>query len=96
MISSLRTSLVTALVGPIPMVMMMTVSDRLAATLGEGLLSNAGGLPVNIAVSADPARLSELLIVTAVACMGVILSKINYFTIRHSLFTGMITGALWR
>ena len=93
MISSLRSSLVTALVGPVLMVMMMTVSDRLAATLGDGLLPDAGGLPVSIAVSADPSGLSELLIVTAVACMGVILSKINYFTIRHSLFTGMITGA---
>lgn len=94
MVSSLRASFITAFVGPALMVMMMSVSDQLAAKLEENYdrVSDLGGLPVSLAAS-DITGMSEVLVVIASACMGVVLSKINYFTVRHTAFTGAITAA---
>jgi len=41
---------------------------------------------------ADVPGLSEILTVVATACMGVTLSKINYFTVRHTAFVGTVTA----
>ena len=90
MVSNLRASLMTAFVGPVLMVMMAGISDRMAAEFeraGPGL-----GAAGAMSIAPDPLGLSEVLTVTAVVCMGVVLSKINYFSVRHTLFTGVITG----
>jgi len=41
---------------------------------------------------ADVPGLSEILTVVATACMDVTLSKINYFTVRHTAFVDTVTS----
>ena len=89
MIQNLRASLMTAFIGPVLMVMMTVVSDQLASEFEKNQISSRLG---NIAITPPADGLSEILTVTAVVCMGVVLSKINYFTIKHTTFTGIITA----
>ena len=106
MMANLRGSLITAFVGPVLMVMMSTVATQLTAqfeenSIGEGPSGIGISLPSiasNIATTASLSSseyilaLSDILTITTVVCMGVILSKLNYFTIRHTMFTGIITS----
>ena len=89
MIQNLRASLMTAFIGPVLMVMMTVVSDQLASEFEKNQISSHLG---NLAITPPAAGLSEILTITAVVCMGVVLSKINYFTIKHTMFTGIITA----
>ena len=88
MIISLRASLLTAFVGPVLMVMMSVVSGQLVSEFDN---TNIPGFNAGFDGMAT-AGLSEILTVMASACMGVVLSKINYFTVRHTTFTGTITA----
>lgn len=95
MTANLRASLMTAFVGPVLMVMMSAISDRMALEFEKSqahssYLENAAIGAISI--SADTLGLSEVLTITAVVCMGVVLSKINYFSVKHTLFTGVITA----
>ena len=94
MIASLRASLLTAFIGPVLMVMMMVVSQQLAAEFEQNgsYLADNTAFGIGAVTTADISGLSEILTVTAVVCMGVLLSKINYFTIQHTTFTGIITA----
>jgi len=92
MISNLRASLMTAFIGPVLMVMISEVSRQLtsrfeSSNIGDGLEF----LPYNISNSADVSGLAEILTIVSTACMGVTLSKINYFTVRHTLFVCIVT-----
>ncbi len=89
MIVNLRASLFTAFIGPVLMVMMSVVSNQLAAEFDS---SNLAGIGIGLDATADVSGLSEVLTITAVVCMGVVLSKINYFTVQHTTFTGIITA----
>ena len=91
MIASLRASLLTAFIGPILMVMMTVVSERLATEF-EANRSQFSDAMLGVGSTADMSGMSEILTITASICMGVVLSKINYFTIRHTTFTGVITA----
>ena len=92
MIANLRASLLTAFIGPVLMVMMTVVSDKLASEFEGDAASQLGNLAINTAQSADISAMSQILTVIAVVCMGVVLSKINYFTVQHTMFTGIITA----
>lgn len=94
MIASLRASLVTAFIGPVLMVMITAVSDQLTEKFESGYGSSRFDSSFAFSVStpmADIAGISEILTIVATACMGVTLSKINYFTVRHTMFVGIIT-----
>lgn len=91
MIANLRASLMTAFIGPVLMVMMSVFSSHISDTFEDRYDGTRFDGMVNIAPAADVAGLSEVLTVVAVVCMGVVLSKINYFTIKHTMFTGIIT-----
>ena len=93
MVASLRGSLMTAFVGPVLMVMMSAISDRMAEEFGSIGPSHLGGALGSISIAPDPLGLSQALTVVASACMGVVLSKINYYSARHTLFTGIITAS---
>jgi len=74
------------------MVMISEVSRQLTSrfesrNMGDGLEF----LPYNISNSADVSGLAEILTIVSTACMGVTLSKINYFTVRHTLFVSIVT-----
>ena len=94
MIASLRASLLTAFIGPVLMVMMMVVSQQLAAEFEQNgsYLADNTAFGIGAVTTADISGLSEILTITAVVCMGILLSKINYFTIQHTTFTGIITA----
>ena len=94
MIINLRASLLTAFIGPILMVLMSVVSNQLASKFEQSrdAASRLGSYTFTNAPTADIAGFSETLIMVSVICMGIILSKINYFTIKHTLFTGIITA----
>ena len=92
MVANLRSSLLTAFVGPVLMVMIHAMSRQLSLRFEESYNAVAGRANIiNIVPPADASGLSEVLTITATACMGVALSKINYFTVRHTMFTGVIT-----
>jgi len=95
MVSGLRVSMMTAFVGPVLMVMISSVSGLLSAQLESGysqVTDGAGLIPYAVSHGADMPGLSEILTVVVTACMGVTLSKINYFTVRHTAFVGTVTA----
>ena len=93
MMANLRASLMTAFVGPVLMVMILSISNQLTDKFAEisevsadlGVLSFGMSQP-------DITGLSEILTIVATACMAVTLSKINYFTVRNTMFVGIITS----
>lgn len=88
MSAGLRGSAATAFAGPVLMVMISEISARMAREM-EGRLDGPG---IMYAAAPVPDGLSGLLAVTASACMGAVLSKISYFTVRHTLLTCAITA----
>jgi len=79
-----------------PYTMISSVSDRLSAQLESGYSQVTDGavlIPYAVSHGTDVPGLSEILTVVATACMGVTLSKINYFTVKHTAFVGTVTAA---
>ena len=96
MVANLRASLMTAFIGPVLMVMMTVVSEQLESSLVNNPQMLAYPMDHMSSTTTTPTLmvadgLSELLTITASVCMGLVLSKINYFTIKHTMFVGIIT-----
>jgi len=83
--------MMTAFVGPVLMMMTSSVSDRLESGYSH-VEDGAKLIPYAVSHSADVPGLLEILIVVTTACMGVTLSKLNYFPVRHTAFVDTVTA----
>jgi len=94
MIMSLKGSLVIAYIIPVLMIMMLVISIQMTEKVSadiEGLES----LPINFTINTltgDFLDWSYLLVVECSVLVAIIMSKIAYFTVKHTLHVGILTG----
>ena len=95
MISSLKGSLVIAYVAPVLMVMILAISLQMTTGLTSDIealhdLSIGGITPVSI--SDGFLNLSYLIIIESSILIALMMSKVAYFTVKHSLHVGILSG----
>ena len=94
MISSLKGSLVIAYVAPVLMVMILVISLQMTSGLTSDL-ETLHGLSVGIApvsISDGFLNLAYLIVIESSILIALMMSKIAYFTVKHSLHVGILSG----